>query len=340
MSKSKLTKRERILVPICITWILASIVFSEFVFCSSSEGPLQFLGMIISSIVLGVLPVIIILPRLIMKIYPEDLTPGPVVDLGLSVKWGSCNIGASKPEDAGDYFAWGETSPKPIYDWGTYSFIKSKTPSLQFTKYSNITLFSKKNNDGRLEKEDDVAYLTFGENWHIPTESEFAELVGKCSWEMRILNGVKGFRFIGPNGNCIFLPAAGHKSAIVLDEEHQEYGYYWSASFVDSSPTLAHGIHFYPGKKEHRIVGRAIEKGVFEKFRGMLIRPVSEDGVLTHLSGPVTEIKTVKEKSVVHHEENKTLAHFCSQCGIQLSPDAKFCPSCGARVVLIDKPAE
>lgn len=140
------------------------------------------------------------------KVVPEG------VDLGLSVKWATFNVGAFKPEMAGDYYAWGETEPKDDYSWSTYKYC-GEASSL-FTKYCSD---SDNGFDGFvdyktvLEPEDDVAHVLWGADWHIPSTKEFQELLLLCDWNSGVtLNGVEGISITGPNGNSIFLPSLGY----------------------------------------------------------------------------------------------------------------------------------
>ena len=120
------------------------------------------------------------------------------VDLGLSVKWATCNIGANKPEEYGDYFAWGEIMPKYIYD--------SKTCS---TGNKPIKDFSG-------NPEYDAARAIWGGQWRMPTKDELKELKKKCKFIWTIQQGVSGCQVIGPNGNSIFLPTGGQKMELHL----------------------------------------------------------------------------------------------------------------------------
>jgi hypothetical protein len=129
---------------------------------------------------------------------PEPtLTAGQVVDLGLSVCWASCNLGAEKQEEYGNYYAWGETITKNDYTNGNYSFYNSST-----TQYTNIG-----NNISGTEY--DAATVNLGNEWRIPTREEMQELIKKCKWEWAQINGNNGYIVTGLNGNSIFLPAAG-----------------------------------------------------------------------------------------------------------------------------------
>lgn len=135
------------------------------------------------------------------------------VDLGLSVKWATCNVGANKPEEYGDYYAWGETEPKDFYFWDTYKYCDGTYNSL--TKYTD-SAYGKDgfiDNKSVLDPEDDVAHVKWGGNWRIPTKEELEELRTKCTWTSTTLNGVKGYSVTsnvdGYTDRSIFLPATG-----------------------------------------------------------------------------------------------------------------------------------
>lgn len=148
------------------------------------------------------------------------------VDLGLSVKWAKCNLGAKNPWENGDYYAWGETSPKKSYDWESYTPIGDGSYSY-------------------LSTDNDPAAIRLGRNWHTPTESEFSELLDECKWVWSTENGVEGYHVVGPNGNSIFLPAAGSMDG----EENlaaEGYGYYWSnVSYYTEGVYEEGGYHRY-----------------------------------------------------------------------------------------------
>lgn len=118
------------------------------------------------------------------------------VDLGLSVKWAACNLGADQPYEFGDYYAWGETERKDFYTEDNYKFGKDST----FYKYNG--------EDGRniLDSEDDIATIALGYPCRIPDINEINELIIKCSWTNDVLRGISGVKITGPNGNSIFLP--------------------------------------------------------------------------------------------------------------------------------------
>ena len=135
------------------------------------------------------------------------------VDLGLSVKWATCNVGAQTPEDYGDYYAWGETEPKDFYFWDTYKYCDGTYNSL--TKYTDSAYGKDGFSDNKsvLDPEDDVAHVKWGGNWRIPTKEELEELRTKCTWTSTTLNGVKGYSVTsnvdGYTDRSIFMPATG-----------------------------------------------------------------------------------------------------------------------------------
>ncbi len=149
------------------------------------------------------------------------------VDLDLSVKWATMNIGANAPEDYGDYFAWGETEPKDYYDWSTYKWCEGSDDTL--TKYCTSSKYGTVDNKTTLKLSDDAAHANWGGTWRMPTLDEIKELRDNCSWEWTTQKGVEGYKVTGPNGNSIFLPAAGSRWDGNLGGAGK-YGYCWSSS--------------------------------------------------------------------------------------------------------------
>ena len=154
------------------------------------------------------------------------------VDLGLSVRWATCNIGALKPEDFGSVFSWGEVKTKNNFSPGDYAYSKSLADTwvnigadIKNTKY-------------------DVARSLWGDGWRLPTAIEVRELLEKCKWEWITINEKNGFKVTGPNGKSIFLPAAGVK---MLDESYYEnsYGYYWTSTLNASDAGNAYNLYFF-----------------------------------------------------------------------------------------------
>ena len=134
------------------------------------------------------------------------------VDLGLpsGTLWAYTNIGANVPEDYGNYYAWGETAAKETYDWTTYQYCNGSETTL--TKYcfdESYGLDGYTDSLTTLEATDDAASVNWGGNWRMPTQDEMQELLDNCTQVWTTQNGVNGRLFTGPNGNSIFLPAAG-----------------------------------------------------------------------------------------------------------------------------------
>ena len=157
----------------------------------------------------------------------EEPATGEAIDLGLSVKWASCNVGATEPWEYGGFYAWGETEEKSNYEWSTYEYCNGSNTSM--TKYCTDSFYGTVDNKTTLEPEDDVAHVKCGGSWRMPTTSEQYELLNNCTWTWTTLNGVNGYRVTGPNGNSIFLPAAGYRDGTGVYYQGA-YGYYWSSS--------------------------------------------------------------------------------------------------------------
>lgn len=150
------------------------------------------------------------------------------VDLGLSVKWATCNVGASSPDGYGDFYAWGETSTKSDYSWSTYKWCKGTSTTM--TKYCTNQAYGTVDNKTTLDLEDDIAHVKWGGNWRIPTYAELKELADNCTWSQYTYNGVKGLKGVSKkNGNSIFLPYAGREMSSSTIERGTN-AYYWSCS--------------------------------------------------------------------------------------------------------------
>ena len=203
---------------------------------------------------------------------------GKYVDLGLpsGLKWAKCNLGASKPSDYGDYYAWGEIEPKTDYTGATYKWMQAGKHSLKYiTKYTTddgqtegIWYDTSGNfigdNKTTLEAADDAATAKLGSPWHIPTADEIKELIDKCTWTWTTQDGVKGYEVKGPNGNSIFLPVAGNRTGSKLDHAGV-YGYYRSSSLSTGNSNKARGLYFNSSKRGLDIFGRCY---------GFTVRPV------------------------------------------------------------------
>ena len=168
------------------------------------------------------------------------------VDLGLpsGTLWADRNVGADSPEDYGDYFAWGETAPKNTYHWSTYKWCQGSLTTM--TKYCTDISFGTVDNKTVLDLEDDAAYVNMGPEWRMPTRTELNELNNNCTWTWTTQNGTRGYKVTGPNGNSIFLPAAGSRSDSNLPGVGS-YGGYWSSSLGGGDPWNAWDLYFYSG---------------------------------------------------------------------------------------------
>ena len=186
------------------------------------------------------------------------------VDLGLpsGLKWASCNVGASTPEEYGGFFAWGETELKSKYTWGTYkwgnSYDKLTKYCTQSSYWDNPDPMDKKT---VLDPEDDAAHVNWGDSWRMPTDAEWTELRCNCSWDWTTQNGVKGRLVTGPNGNSIFLPATGGHG-----------GSFWSSSLDMDIPSNACLVAF--NSSEYSVPTDF--RGVSERCAGCSVRPVTE----------------------------------------------------------------
>lgn len=176
------------------------------------------------------------------------------VDLGLpsGTLWATCNIGASSPEGAGDYFAWGETKSKEEFTGRTYKFYSNSNfrengepNNLKIAKYNTNKDFGKVDGKTSLDPEDDVAHALWGSKWSMPTDEEWTELREKCEWRKKGLDGnsFAGYEVIGPNGNSIFLPTAGYREGTKL-ESGGTHGCYWSSTLDSECTTCVFYLYF------------------------------------------------------------------------------------------------
>ena len=190
-------------------------------------------------------------------------------DLGLSVKWASFNLGATKQEERGYYYAWGETIPCPglktSFHWTSY--IWNKGSEVHLTKYNSSSSYGVVDGKMELDPEDDVVHMAFGDKWRIPTKSECQDLIDKCSWEWTTLNGVNGYTVTGTNGQSIFLPVAGYMNETILWGENDR-GRYWSSEIDMGSPYSAGSISFSSSGVNYLLSNR---------YEGHSIRPVYGD---------------------------------------------------------------
>ena len=166
------------------------------------------------------------------------------VDLGLpsGIKWATCNVGATKPEEYGGYYAWGEIEEKEEYSWITYKWCNGSLNTL--TKYCTNGSYGAVDNKTVLDPEDDVAHVKWGGSWRMPTKAELNELLTNCTWTWTTQNGVNGYKVTSKsNGNSIFLPAAGGRDGTDLHLSGS-YGYCWSSSLHEDGSSLACYLYF------------------------------------------------------------------------------------------------
>ena len=173
-----------------------------------------------------------LIDRLLSGKWPWEHDPNDYVDLGLpsGTLWATCNIGASRPEERGYYFAWGETSPKVIYNWSTYKWCTGSGTAL--TKYCANSSYGYNgfvDNKTELDPEDDAAYVNWGPSWRMPTREQLDELMMRCSWRWTSNYGVQGYQVEGSNGKTLFLPAGGIRWDGTISDVDLK-GYYLSCS--------------------------------------------------------------------------------------------------------------
>jgi len=192
-----------------------------------------------------------------------------VVDLGLSVKWATWNIGASLPQEYGDYYAWGETETKSEYSWSTYKWCNGSATTL--TKYCTDSSSGTTDYKKVLDPEDDVAHVKWGGSWRMPTADEWKELCDNCTWTWTTVGGVNGSlvtsKKAGYTDKSIFLPATGRRGVKGLDYVGSD-GFYWSSSLNTTWPYYASRCTFNSGS-----VG---PWGYHDRSFGNTVRPVTE----------------------------------------------------------------
>lgn len=196
----------------------------------------------------------------------DEIYDPRAVDLGLSVRWASYNVGATAPEEYGDYFAWGEISPKDDYTLQTYQY---------WTDYDGDGYLGA---DECAEFDDisgnpqyDAATANWGSFWRMPTAEEIEELIDNCTWDWTTLNGVTGMRVTGPNGNSIFLPAASYRYGTSSYDVGSE-GCYWVPTLFFGDINAAYCLCF----NRKGFVSYFGDLSVCGRDYGLSVRPVIE----------------------------------------------------------------
>ena len=190
------------------------------------------------------------------------------VDLGLpsGTLWATCNVGASKPEEYGDYFAWGETKLKEIFEDATYKYGTYNA----LTKYCTDSEYGTVDNKTELLPDDDAATVNWGSSWHMPSSDQFKELINSdyttTAWTTQ--NGVNGLKITSKkNGKSLFLPAAG-ECGLVLGYVGA-HGYYWSRSLFPEGSCWAYNLNFYTNvvdcNADERMYGRSVRPILLQK---------------------------------------------------------------------------
>ena len=193
--------------------------------------------------------------------------PHEYVDLGLpsGTLWATCNVGASSPEEYGDYFAWGETEPKSTYNWSTYKYCKGSDNTM--TKYCWDNRYGNVDNKTELEPADDAATANWGTGWQMPSMAQQEELINSnyTTTTCTTQNGVYGCKITSKsNGNSIFLPVAGDRIDTSLDYVGS-IGHYWSRSLYTSNSNNGYDLHVIYSK-----IGTSYDK----RYYGRSVRPV------------------------------------------------------------------
>ena len=191
------------------------------------------------------------------------------VDLGLSVKWATMNIGAKTVEEPGDLFAWGEVETKEMYSWATYKWCNSTESTLM--KYNANSDLGIIDNKTSLDIDDDVASVKWGGAWHTPSVEEMKELRDNCTWIWTTQNNVEGFKVISnKNGNNIFLPITGmynYGQIVYRYERGSERGFYWTKSVDTFSNDNANALKIRASQEQPSISG-------LHRYYGLAIRPI------------------------------------------------------------------
>ena len=211
-------------------------------------------------------------PLASFKIDQEE--DGDWVDLGLpsGTLWATRNVGASVPEDYGDYFAWGETEPKSVYNWDTYKWNQEYQDAngyyhSGYTKYctsSSYGLDGFVDNKTELDPSDDAACAHYP-GGRMPSLEQIQELCNNCTWQWTQRNGVYGQLVTGPNGNTFFLPAAGYRwyeSLLGVGSD----GDYWSRTLYSSFPSDACSLYFVSVGWSYRFR--------YDRYNGFTVRAV------------------------------------------------------------------
>ena len=187
------------------------------------------------------------------------------VDLGLpsGILWAKYNVGATSPEEYGDYYAWGEIEPKSNYNADNYKYSSTDSDGYWTGSYIGSDIS---------ETKYDIAYIVWGEGARMPRNSDFKELIRVCSWRHEIYKSIVGVWFDGPNGNSIFLPMAGTRIRDEYDSLAED-GFYWSSNYLAEDSYYASLLEFDGGD-----IGEIdFWVGGMRRYEGASIRPVKDN---------------------------------------------------------------
>lgn len=191
------------------------------------------------------------------------------VDLGLSVKWATCNIGADKPEEHGEYFSWGETENKRINNWETYRFTEGdKNEISKYCSNSQYGWHELADSLSALEPDDDVAHKKWGGSWRIPTKAQMKELIDNCTWTWTTRNDINGYLVTGKKpgytNRSIFIPVTGTYDDGKIFNPHKQ-GSYWSRDCGTVYPAYAYTLE---------LSVREASIGMRSRCQSLAVRPV------------------------------------------------------------------
>lgn len=199
----------------------------------------------------------------------------PYVDLGLSVKWATYNVGASKPSEMGGHYAWGEITTKSMYNTDTYKWIYV-TNKFNVSKYCTNSQYGDYDGKTTLELSDDAASRNCRGSWRMPTKAEMQELKDKCTWTWckagnTEYNGVAGYKVVSKiNNNYLFLPAAGYRDTSG-SYDHGVHdlgtdGYYWTSTLGSDGAYSIYRLYFLE-------IDAIVDDGTV-RWEGYSVRPV------------------------------------------------------------------
>lgn len=220
----------------------------------------------------------------VVKVYFDAFAKYPtpkIVDLGLSVKWASWNVGASSESEVGAYFAWGETEEKDYYSTSNYSFWKDSNMESIGSDISGTQY--------------DVAFMSWGSSWRMPTYADWYELYTTCIVTSTSVDGINGCRFTGPNGNSIFIPVSGYMNGYKLGEETT--GMYWASTQGKTSKS-AYEFDF-DSKANCSLNAYVATDKDFGRIWGMPIRAVYADKQSIKVEVTTNDAQNISQNSAI-----------------------------------------